>query len=195
LDTGAMYRAITWTALHRGIDLSDEESLRDLAASVRMDIGPPAPGSIEACTISVDGEDVTAWLRQPEVESAVSLVSRVRGVREALVRAQRELAGRRPVVMAGRDIGTVVLPDADLKVYLDASVEERAHRRYRELSALGQDVTLERVLMDLSRRDRIDSQRAVSPLQIAKDAIVIDTDGLTLAEVVRRVLEEAEASA
>lgn len=190
-----MYRAITWTALHRGIDLSDEESLRDLAASVRMDIGPPAPGSIEACTISVDGEDVTAWLRQPEVESAVSLVSRVRGVREALVRAQRELAGRRPVVMAGRDIGTVVLPDADLKVYLDASVEERAHRRYRELSALGQDVTLERVLMDLSRRDRIDSQRAVSPLQIAKDAIVIDTDGLTLAEVVRRVLEEAEASA
>ena len=195
MDTGAMYRAITWTALHRGIDLSDEESLRDLAASVRMDIGPPAPGSIEACTISVDGEDVTAWLRQPEVESAVSLVSRVRGVREALVRAQRELAGRRPVVMAGRDIGTVVLPDADLKVYLDASVEERAHRRYRELSALGQDVTLERVLMDLSRRDRIDSQRAVSPLQIAKDAIVIDTDGLTLAEVVRRVLEEAEASA
>src|SRR3990172_116048 len=81
LDTGAMYRAITWTALHRGIDLSDEESLRDLAASVRMDIGPPAPGSIEACTISVDGQDITAWLRQPEVESAVSLVSRVRGVR------------------------------------------------------------------------------------------------------------------
>lgn len=195
LDTGAMYRAITWTALHRGIDLSDEEALGELAASARMEIGPPAPGSIEACTITVEGEDVTAMLRRPEVESAVSLVSRVSGVREALVWAQRELAGQRPVVMAGRDIGTVVLPEADLKVYLDASVEERARRRYQELSALGQEVTEEMVLADLRRRDRIDSQRSASPLQVAEDAVVIDTDGLTLDEVVQRVLEQVEGSA
>ncbi len=196
LDTGAMYRAITWATLHRGIDLSDEEALSELAKSVRIDVGPPAPGSIEACTITVDGEDVTGELRRPEVESAVSLVSRVAGVREALVRAQRELAPTKVgVVMAGRDIGTVVLPNADLKVYLDASVEERARRRYEELLALGQNVTLEMVLEDLRRRDRIDSQRPVSPLRAAPDAVVIDTDGLTLDEVVERVLELVEGSA
>lgn len=194
LDTGAMYRAITWTALRRGIDLSDDDALSELAASVPMGIAPPAPSSIEACTITIDGDDVTSMLRRPEVESAVSLVSRVPGVREALVRAQQELAGQRPLVMAGRDIGTVVLPEADLKVYLDASLEERARRRYQELSALGQEVTEEMVLEDLRRRDRIDSRRSVSPLRAAKDAIVIDTDGLTLDEVVQRVLEQVEGS-
>jgi len=195
LDTGAMYRAITWAALHRGIDLSDDEALSELAASVRMEIGPPAPCFLESHTIFVDGEDVTARLRQLEVESAVSLVSSVPGVRTALVRVQREMAGGQPLVMAGRDIGTVVLPQADLKLYLNASVEERAQRRHRELSTLGQQVTPETVLADLRRRDRIDSQRSVSPLQVAEDAIVIDTDGLTLDEVVRRVLEEVKGSA
>ena len=194
LDTGAMYRAITWTALHRGVDLSDEEALSELAASVHIDVGPPAPASPEPCSISVDGEDVTTKLRQPEVEAAVSLVSRVPGVRTALVKAQQDLAGRRPVVMAGRDIGTVVLPDADLKVYLDASPEERARRRHVELAGLGQEATLEAVLTDLRRRDRIDSQRSVSPLRPADDAIVIDTDGLTLDEVVEKVLALAGVS-
>ncbi len=195
LDTGAMYRAITWTALHRGIDLSDEEALSELAAMARMDVGPAAAGSLEPCAITVDGKDVTPKLRQPEVEAAVSLVSRVPGVRVALVRAQQELAGRRPVLMAGRDIGTVVLPNADLKVYLDASLEERARRRYHELSALGQEVTPAVVLQDLRRRDRIDSQRSVSPLRAAKDAIVIDTDGLTFDDVVERVLALVEEAA
>src|SRR3990167_1311232 len=159
LDTGAIYRAMTRTALHRGVDLSDEDALSDLAASLSLDVGPPTPGSIEPCTIFVDGKDVTIYLRQPEVEAAVSLVSRVAGVREALVKVQRELAGR--------NIGTVVLPRADLKVYLDASVEERARRRYAELSALGMDLNEEDVLHDLSRRDRIDSERSVSPLRPA----------------------------
>jgi len=194
LDTGAIYRAMTWTALHRGVDLSDEDALSDLAASLSLDVGPPTPGSIEPCTIFVDGEDVTPHLRQPEVEAAVSLVSRVAGVREALVKVQRELAGRNAVVMAGRDIGTVVLPRADLKVYLDASVEERARRRYAELSALGMDLNEEEVLHDLSRRDRIDSERSVSPLRPAEGAIVIDTDGLTLEEVVQRLAELIEGS-
>ena len=194
LDTGTMYRAITWAALQRGTALSDEEALSRLATSVRMEIGPPATGSIEACTISLDSEDLTAQLRRPEVESAVSQVSRVSGLRLEMVRIQRELADRQPVVMVGRDIGTVVLPNADLKVYLDASVTERATRRYQELSALAHDVTPQAVLADLRRRDRIDSQRAESPLQAAEDAIVINTDGLSLNEVVQQVLEQAKKS-
>src|SRR3990167_10429099 len=161
LDTGAIYRAMTRTALHRGVDLSDEDALSDLAASLSLDVGPPTPGSIEPCTIFVDGEDVTIYLRQPEVEAAVSLVSRVAGVREALVKVQRDLAGRNAVVMAGRDIGTVVLPRADLKAFLDASLEERARRRFVELSTMGIEVTEESVLRDLRRRYRIDSERSV----------------------------------
>jgi cytidylate kinase len=195
LDTGAIYRAMTWTVLHRGVDLGDDGALSELAASISIDVGPPSPESIEPCTIFVDGEDVTRYLRQPEVEAAVSLVSQIRGVREALVKVQRDLAGRNSVVVAGRDIGTVVLPKADLKAFLDASVEERARRRFDELSALGMDVTEEGVLRDLCRRDRIDSDRSVSPLRPAEDAIVIDTDGLTLEEVVQRVVELVEASA
>ena len=194
LDTGAIYRAATWAALHRGVDLSDEDALSDLAASLSLDVGPPTADSIEPCTIFVDGEDVTPHLRQPEVEAAVSLVSRVAGVREALVKVQRELAGRNAVVMAGRDIGTVVLPRADLKVYLDASVEERARRRHAELSTLGMGLSQEEVRRDLSRRDRIDSERSVSPLRPAEGAVVIDTDGLTLEEVVQRLAELIEGS-
>jgi cytidylate kinase len=195
LDTGAIYRAMTWTALHRGVDLSDDEALSALAASISIDIGPPPPDAIEPCTIFVDGDDVTRHLRTPEVEAAVSLVSRVAGVREALVRVQRDLAGRNDVVMAGRDIGTVVLPDADLKVYLDASIEERARRRFAELSAMGLEVTEEAVAADLARRDSIDSQRAVSPLQPAEDAVIVDTDGLTLEQVVEKVRNLAEVGA
>lgn len=192
LDTGAIYRAVTWAALHHGVDLSDEAALSELASSITIDVGPPAPDSIEPCAIFVDGEDITRQLRRPEVEAAVSLVSRVKGVRKALLKVQRDLAGRNNVVMAGRDIGTVVLPEADLKVYLDASVEERARRRFEELSALGLDVTLEGVLRDLERRDRIDSERSISPLRAAADALPIDTDGLTLEQVVQRVLDLVE---
>jgi len=194
LDTGAIYRAMTWAALHRGVDLSDEDTLSELAVSLNIEIGPPTPESIEPSTIFVDGQDVTRFLRQPEVEAAVSLVSRVAGVRNALVKLQRDLAGRNAVVMAGRDIGTVVLPNADLKLYLDASVEERARRRFAELSALGMDVTEEDVLRDLRRRDRIDSERSVSPLRPAEDAVVLDTDGLTLEKVVQRLMEIVEGS-
>jgi len=195
LDTGAIYRAMTWTALHRGVDLSDDEALSALAASLSIDIGPRPRDGIEPCTIFVDGDDVTRFLRDPEVEAAVSLVSRVAGVREALVKVQRDLAGRNDVVMAGRDIGTVVLPDADLKVYLDASIGERARRRFAELSALGHAVTEADVANDLQRRDRIDSQRAVSPLQPARDAVIVDTDGLTLEQVVDRVMGLVEERA
>ncbi len=195
LDTGSMYRAITWAALRRGIALGDQQALGDLASAVNVKVSLADPGSMDGAAISVDGEDVTSQLRQAEVEEAVSIVSRVAGVREAMVRLQREIAAGRTIVMAGRDIGTVVLPDADLKVYLDASIEERAGRRHREFATLGRSVTQQMVLEDLSRRDQIDSQRAVSPLRPAEDAVIIDTDGLTLQEVVQRVLALVEARA
>ena len=193
LDTGIMYRALTYAALQRGIGLSDDGALARLAASVRMDVGLPRPGSNLAATITVDGEDVTARLRSPEVEDAVSLVSRVPAAREALVEKQREIAARREIVMAGRDIGTVVLPDADLKIYLDASLEERATRRHREFAKLGRDVTEADVLADIRRRDQIDSQRAVSPLRPADDAVIIETDGLSLDQVMVKVIRLVEA--
>ncbi len=184
-----MYRAITLAALQRGIGLDDREALSRLASSVRMEVTLPPPGSPEGSTIGVDGEDVTSRLRLPEVEDAVSLVSRVSGVRDALVRLQREIAGRQAMVMAGRDIGTVVLPHADLKIYLDASLPERAKRRHEEFAALGRGVTRDMVLKDLRQRDRIDSERSVSPLRPADDAVVINTDGLTQDQVLARVLE------
>lgn len=189
LDTGVMYRAIALAALERGIDPHDAHALGELAQSVEIDVKLSAPGHDGTTTVSVNGVDVTERLRLPQVEESVSLVSRVPAVREALVRRQREIATQGPIVMAGRDIGTVVLPDADLKVYLDASPEERARRRYAEFAAMGRAVTMQMVLEDIRRRDRIDSERAVSPLRPAEDAVIIDTDGLTQDEVLERVLE------
>jgi len=188
LDTGLMYRAVTLAALDRGIDVSDHRALARLAAGRRLEVGPPQAGSNETCSIIIDGVDVTSQLRRADVEDAVSLVSRVAGVRDALVRQQREIAGRQAMVMAGRDIGTVVLPEADLKVYLDASISERARRRHAEFSTHGRSVTRDIVLEDLRRRDQIDSERSVSPLRPASDAVVIRTDGLTQEEVVAKVL-------
>jgi len=188
LDTGATYRALTWLALQRGVHLEDEEGLGRLAAQVDMKLGPPKAASSERCTIWVDGEDVTAVLRRPDVEAGVSLVSRVPQVRRALVSIQRRLARRRRVVMAGRDIGTVVLPSADLKVYLDASPEERARRRQEEMAVLGRPFSESDVRQRILRRDAIDSGREDSPLRAAEDAIVINTDGLNQEQVVEKVL-------
>jgi len=200
LDTGAMYRALTWLALQRGLDPEDEEAIARLAAETVMEVSQPPPGSgdprgSERCRVCVDGEDATPHLRTPEVEASVSLVSRVPAVRRELVRMQRRLAQRGPTVMAGRDIGTAVLPDADLKVYLDASREERARRRRQQLALRGLAPSFEGVLADLEKRDAIDSSRSVSPLRPAADAVIIKTDGLSLEEVVERVLSLVEARA
>jgi cytidylate kinase len=192
LDTGATYRALTWLALQRGIHLEDEEDLARLAGQVDMKLGPPAAGSSERCTISVDGQDLTAVLRGPAVERGVSLVSRVPQVRRAMVAVQRRLASRRRVVMAGRDIGTVVLPNADLKVYLDASPEERARRRQEEMAALGRPFNESDVRQRILRRDAIDSGRQDSPLKAAEDAIVINTDGLNQEQVVEKIVALVE---
>ena len=192
LDTGATYRALTWLALQRGVHVEDEEGLGRLAAQVDMKLGPPAAESSERCTIWVDGEDLTPVLRRPEVEAAVSPVSRVPRVRQALVALQRRLAGRYRVVMAGRDIGTAVLPSADLKVYLDASVEERARRRHEELAALGRAYSQGEVRQQILQRDAIDSGREASPLKVAEDAVVVNTDGLSREEVVDKIVTLAE---
>ena len=185
-----MYRAVTWLALRRGVDTSDQAAVGALAESAALRIGPPPVDGREACSISVDGTDVTPFLRDADVERNVSPVSAVPAVRRALVRLQREAAPAN-VVMAGRDIGTVVLPDAELKVYLDASNEVRAVRRQAELAQKGRVESLEQVRTDLARRDEIDSGRAVSPLRPAADAVVLDTDGLSLDEVVDRVVRLA----
>lgn len=193
LDTGAMYRALTWAALNRRLDPEDEEAMGRLAAETVMDVTPPAPGSGGRGRVRVDGEDATPHLRTPAVEASVSLVSRVPEVRRRMVSLQQRLARGKPTVMAGRDIGTVVLPDADLKVYLDASRGERARRRCRQLAEKGSPASFESVLEDLDRRDRLDSSRSVSPLRPAADAIIINTDGLSLEKVVTKILSLVEA--
>ncbi len=189
LDTGTMYRAITWLALHRGIDPDDARGLERLAASCDMSVNPGT--GAEYATIHCDGLDATPHLRDLEVERHVSAVSKVPGVRTALVDRQRAIAGGLAIVMVGRDIGTVVLPGADLKVYLEAPVEVRAERRWRELIGRGERADLAAVTQAMRRRDEIDSTRATSPLRPADDAIILDTGPLTLDGVVQRVAELA----
>jgi cytidylate kinase len=186
-DTGVMYRAITWVALERDGSVDDEAGVTALAESVQIDVRPPSQEDGRYCDVLADGEDITWQIRRPEVDANVSVVAAYPGVREALTAQQRRIGQRGDVVMVGRDIGTVVLPDADLKVYLDASVEERARRRYDELVARGDEISFESVLSAMKRRDEIDSNRDVAPLRAASDAVVIDTDDLAIDQVVANV--------
>ncbi|MBF6600122.1 MAG: (d)CMP kinase [Dehalococcoidia bacterium] len=191
LDTGAMYRAVTWAALDRDIDVRDAGAVAALTTSLRIDVRLGEGAAIEPTGVVIDGVDVTACLRDPDVEANVSLVSRVAEVRRTLVAIQRALAASGRIAMAGRDIGSVVLTDADLKVYLDASREVRARRRADQLRAAGEQADVPAILADLERRDGIDSSRAVSPLTAARGAVMIDTDDLTIDQVVERILEAA----
>jgi cytidylate kinase len=191
VDTGMMYRAVTWLALESGISPQDEAQVVSLAETIQIELGQP--GASGAATINVNGKDVTKDLRSPDVDRSVSYVSRMPGVRRAMVRVQRSLAGEGDLIMLGRDIGTVVLPDAPLKVYLDASPEVRAKRRHVELKESGLNRPEADILDELRERDRLDSERHTSPLRPADDAIIIDTDGLSLDEVVQRVREAARA--
>ncbi len=187
-----MYRALTWVALQRGVDIEDARALGRLARQVDVRLAPPQPGSPERCTIWVDGEDLTPMLRRPEVEAAVSLVSRAPSLRRAMVGIQRRLARSGPLVMAGRDIGTVVLPKAELKIYLDASMDERVRRRRKEMLALGRAVSEADVRRNILHRDSIDSSRKTAPLRPAADAVIIDTDNMSEEQVVERVMALAE---
>jgi cytidylate kinase len=194
IDTGVMYRAVTRVALDRGVDPDHAAALGEIARDIEMRFESGPPEAPEAARIYVDGTDLSDALRAPDVGMAVSLVSRVPAVREAMVALQRKLAGEGGVVMLGRDIGTVVLTEAPLKVYLDATPDERARRRFEELRTSGRDTTLERERDEVAHRDEIDSGRAVSPLHPAADAVVIHTDGLSLEQVVERILELARCS-
>ncbi|MBO9368339.1 MAG: (d)CMP kinase [Chloroflexi bacterium] len=189
VDTGVMYRAVTWAALQRGIDIHDEARLTALAEEVQIDILPPSQNDGRFYDVRMDHQDITWEIRNPQVEAAVSIVSAYPGVRRALTAQQRRIGLRGRVVMVGRDIGTVVLPEADLKIYLDASPEERARRRFAELQARGEAADYGAILQNVRERDQIDSTRQVAPLQAAPDAIHIDSDGLTAEEVFERVRE------
>lgn len=188
-DTGVMYRAITWLALQRGLDLRDKESISTLAESIPIDVQEPTQDDGRACDVIIDGQNITWEIRRPEVDANVSIVSAYPGVRRALSAQQRRIGQRGRVVMVGRDIGTVVLPDADLKIYLDASAEERARRRYDEIIARGESADYDEILAKVIQRDRIDSTRDVAPLRIAEDAVVVDSDKLNAEEVFRQILE------
>jgi len=189
LDTGAMYRAVTWVALQQGIDIADEEAVTALAESVEINITRPTVDDGRQYTVYANGEDVTWQIRRPEVDANVSPVSAYPGVRKALTDQQRRIGRRGRIVMVGRDIGTVVLPEADLKIYLDATVEERARRRYREILERGEEADYEEVLASMRWRDKIDSEREAAPLRPADDAIIIDTTELSIAEVLAKVEE------
>lgn len=192
-DTGAMYRAITWLALAQDVPLSDEALVTALAENARIDVLPAVEEDGRQYTVLVNGQDATWAIREPAVAAHVSQVSAYPGVRAALVAQQRRLAARGRIVMVGRDIGTVVLPDAPLKVYLDASVEERARRRWQEEQARDGQRAYGDVLAALRRRDEIDSTRAVAPLRPADDAVIVDSTGLSVEQVVERVATLAAA--
>jgi len=187
VDTGAMYRALTWLAIQRGTDPAGEEALTRLARETRILITKPTKDDGRPYSVFVQGQEVTWEIRSPEVEVLVSLVSLVPGVREALVAQQRLMALAGGVVMVGRDIGTVVLPEAGLKVYLTATPEERALRRFRELRDRGEEVDWQALHDEMARRDKIDSERAHSPLRPAEDACIVDTENRTIEEVVEEI--------
>jgi cytidylate kinase len=194
LDTGAMYRAVTLAALDDGIDVEDEQAVTQMARGLVINIETPMVDDGRQYSVSVDGAQVTWELRHPELARWVSLVSAHPGVRQVLTEQQRRFAARGAVVMVGRDIGTVVIPDADLKIYLDASPEVRARRRYLELIERGEEADYDEMLSDMERRDRIDSQREVAPLKAAEDAIVVDTDNLSIGEVLDVIEELVEGT-
>jgi len=186
-DTGVMYRAVTWVALQRGMGVEHEIAITHLAETVQIDVRPPSKEDGRACDVVADGIDITWETRTPEVEANVSPVSTFPGVRQALAKQQRRIGLRGRVVMVGRDIGTVVLPEADLKIYLDASADERARRRTSEIIARGGKANFEHILAGVRMRDQIDSTRAFSPLRAAADAIHIDSDKLNADEVFEKV--------
>jgi len=186
-DTGVMYRAITWVALERGFSVEDEANVTALAETVSIDVNSPSIDDGRDYDVLADGIDVTWEIRRPEVDQNVSVVAAYPGVRKALTTQQRRIGLRGDVIMVGRDIGTVVLPEADLKVFLVASVEERARRRYLQRLDRGEDVEYPPILQGMKKRDKIDSTRDVAPLRAAEDAVIIDSDQMTIEEVVQKI--------
>lgn len=187
-DTGALYRAVTWLALRKGVDVANEGELERLARETQIDVIKPTVDDGRQYTVLADGEDITWDIVKPEVDAKVSPVSVHPSVRMALLEAQRRIARGGGVVMVGRDIGTVVVPDADLKLYLVASPEVRARRRQKQMAERGQRVDYESVLDNVLMRDKIDSGRAAAPLKPAPDAVLVDTSDMTLEQELELVL-------
>ncbi|TLN24837.1 (d)CMP kinase [bacterium] len=188
-DTGIMYRAVTWAALQRLNAVDDEEKVTQLAWDVDIDVLPPTKPDGRLSDVHLDGSDITWEIRRPEVDANVSQVSAYPGVRTAMTEQQRRIGSRGKVVMVGRDIGTVVFPNAELKIYLDACAEERARRRFEELRQRGEPADYEKILKAMKKRDKIDSTRAVAPLRAAQDAIQICSDGISAEQVVNQILK------
>jgi len=184
IDTGAMYRAVTARVLDGGFALTDLNHIAELAKRVRVRFSREQ-GSVH---VWAEGVDVTEEIRNPEVTAAVAQVSQVPAVREAMIRLQREMAAEGAVVLDGRDIGTVVLPDACAKIFLTASVAERAQRRWLEMKEKGYELDLTALQQEMEKRDRQDSERELSPLILAEDAVLLDTTGVMISAVVDRVV-------
>jgi cytidylate kinase len=190
-DTGVLYRALTLLALEKGIAAENASKLAELAATMDVRIARPSIDDGRQADVILAGRDVSQSLRTPSIDQNVSAVSAHGQVRAALLEQQRRIARSGRVVMVGRDIGTVVLPDADLKIFLDATPEERARRRCVQLEEMGQAQPYEDILADMKRRDRIDSERDVAPLRPASDAIVLNSDPLTIEQVADQIVQYA----
>jgi cytidylate kinase len=188
LDTGLMYRAVTWAALHQNIEITDEKRVNEIARQIKITIQPPSVKDDRQCDVLVNKQDITWLIRSQNVNDNVSQVSAYTGVREEMTAQQRIFGQQGNIVMVGRDIGTVVLPDADLKIYLESSVEERSQRRYKEVLEHEGNGTYQEILESMRRRDEIDSQRSLAPLKPAKDAIIISTNSKNKEQVLKEIL-------
>ncbi|WP_242142641.1 MULTISPECIES: (d)CMP kinase [unclassified Bacillus cereus group] len=185
IDTGAMYRTLTYAALEKNIDIENEEKLMEVLQSIRIEFQQGK----DTQQVFLNGQDVSEVIRTPDVTNRVSIVAKHRLVREEMVRRQQELAAQGGVVMDGRDIGTHVLPDAEVKIFMLASVEERAERRHLENVKKGFASNLEQLKKEIAQRDKLDSEREVSPLKKAEDAFELDTTSLSIEEVVRNIMD------
>ncbi|HAL15290.1 MAG TPA: (d)CMP kinase [Anaerolineaceae bacterium] len=191
-DTGILYRAVTWAALQKLGRVDQEDEVSALSEEVNIDVRPPSITDGRSADVCINGVDITWDIRSSDVDANVSQVSAYPRVRQAMTRLQRRIGQRGGVVMVGRDIGTVVFPEAELKIYLVATVEERARRRYHELTARGEIAEYDQILASLRWRDAYDSGRKLAPLRPAEDAIILDSEGLTIEQVVERALELIE---
>lgn len=188
-DTGVMYRAVTWLALNQQVQIADEQKISELAKNCHIDIRPPSVSDGRDNDILVNDIEITWEIRSPEVDANVSPVSAYPGVRAALTKQQRRIGQRGKIVMVGRDIGTVVMPNADLKIFLVASAEERAKRRYKQLVERNIPADYDQILAVVKQRDEIDSTRDTAPLRAATDAILLDSDDLNAKGVLKKVID------
>ena len=184
IDTGAMYRSVTWAVLHNHIDVNNQKAVEALLPELNLTM----EASDDSCKVFIAGQDVTDFIRTPQVNNAVSIVASYKGVRQYLVERQRLMAEAGGVILDGRDIGSVVLPNAELKIYLTASVEARAMRRYLEVKGTVNEQTLEDIKESVMQRDDMDKNRKESPLIQVEDAVLVDSSEMTFDETVEHIL-------